>query len=162
MHPFEYVAPRTVKEALAALEANAMVLAGGTDLLLRMRARDRTPRMLVDIKRIPGFDELRYDGSAGLFIGPAVTIRGVERSALVRRRYPAIAQGAEVVGSVQIRNRATLVGNSCNAAPSADTAPGLLVYGAKVRIAGPRPPDRYCWRTSSPVRERRHCDPASW
>jgi len=62
----------------------------------------------------------------------------LERSDLVRRKYPAIAQGAEVVGSAQIRNRATLVGNLCNAAPSADTPPGLLVLGARVRLAGPR------------------------
>ena len=140
MQHFEYMAPGTIKEAIAALQGKgeATVLAGGTDILLGMKDRVRTPEVVVDIKRIPGFGELRFDPRTGLLIGPAVTMRQIERSSLVRRHYPAIAQGAEVVGSVQIRNRATLVGNTCNAAPSADTAPGLLVLGARVRIAGPR------------------------
>ena len=139
MQRFEYIAPGTIKEAVASLEAHktAKVLAGGTDVLLQMKARISAPEALVDIKRIPGFNELRFDKKTGLTIGPAVTMRQIELSPLVARRYPAVAQGAGVVGSVQIRNRATLVGNVCNAAPSADAVPGLIVLGARVRIAGP-------------------------
>lgn len=139
MRDFEYAAPGTIREAVTALRrrGKAVVLAGGTDVLLRMRDRAWTPDVVVDIKRIPRLGELRFDPERGLFIGAAVTLRQVERSAEVGRHYPAIAQGAALVGSVQIRNRATLVGNICNAAPSADTAPGLIVHGAKVRIAGP-------------------------
>jgi carbon-monoxide dehydrogenase medium subunit len=139
LRAFEYFAPQTIKEAVAVLQAreDAAVLAGGTDLLLRMQARAQSPPVVVDIKRIPGFDALRQDARGWLTIGPAVTLSQIERAVEVRRRYPAIVQGAEVIGSVQIRNRATLVGNICNAAPSADTAPGLLALGARVRIAGP-------------------------
>jgi len=136
---FEYFAPKTIKEAVGILQKSkkAAVLAGGTDLLLRMQAREQTPEVVVDIKRIAGFDELRFGTRTGLIIGPAVTLSQIEGSTPVRQRYQAVAQGVEVIGSVQIRNRATLVGNLCNAAPSADTAPGLLVLGARVRISGP-------------------------
>lgn len=138
MRSFEYVVPKTIKEAVALLqERGAAVLAGGTDLLLRMKGREYGPRIVVDIKRIRGFDELRTTPKGDLVIGPVVTMRQIERAGEVRRDFQAIAQGAEVVGSVQIRNRATLVGNVCNAAPSADTSPGLLALGARVRIAGP-------------------------
>jgi len=137
---FDYLAPGTIKEAVAALNARpeAMVLAGGTDTLVRMKTRVWAPEMLVDIKRIPGIADLTYDRKTGLTIGAAVTMRQVELSETVQKHYPAIAQGAQVVASVQVRNRATLVGNLCNAAPSADTAPGMIVTGAKVRIAGPK------------------------
>lgn len=139
MQSFEYITPATIKEAIAVLEGcgDAGVLAGGTDLLLQMQERRRTPETIVDIKRISGFDELRFSAKSGLVIGAAVSLAQVVAAAPVQQRYPAVAQGAGLIGSVQIRNRATLVGNVCNAAPSADTAPGLLVLGARVRIAGP-------------------------
>jgi len=137
---FEYVAPETIKEAVAALQQHedAAVLAGGTDLLLRLRTGLRAPPALIDVKRIRGFDELKLDARKGLTIGPAVTLGQLSASAQVRQHYPALAQGAGLVASVQIRNRATVVGNLCNAAPSADTAPPLLALGARVRITGPR------------------------
>jgi len=138
LRTFEYVVPKTIKEAVALLqERGAAVLAGGTDLLLRRKGREYGPRIVIDIKQIKGFDELRLTSGGDLVIGPAVTMRQIERAEEVRRDYQAVAQGAEVVGSVQIRNRATLIGNVCNAAPSADTSPGLLALGARVRIAGP-------------------------
>ncbi|MEW6751156.1 MAG: xanthine dehydrogenase family protein subunit M [Candidatus Latescibacterota bacterium] len=138
MRAIEYSAPHSVKEAVALLgQEGAAVLAGGTDLLLRLQAGEPGPCRVVDIKRIPGFAQLRFDPHKGLSIGPAVTLSELERSEVVERHYPALAQGARVVGSVQIRNRATLVGNLCNAAPSADTAPGLLVLGARLRLVGP-------------------------
>jgi len=137
---FEYVAPETIKEAVAALQQHedAAVLAGGTDLLLRLRTGLRAPPTLVDVKRIRGFDELKLDARKGLTIGPAVTMGQLAASEKMREHYPALAQGASLVASVQIRNRATVAGNLCNAAPSADTAPPLLALGARVRIAGPR------------------------
>ena len=140
MQSFEYIAPRTVKEAVAALQAHrgALLLAGGTDALIGMKLRVQTPGVVVDIKRVRGLDELRFDEKSGLTIGAAVTMRQIELLPLVGERYAALAQAAAVVGSVQIRNLATLAGNVCNAAPSADTAPGLIVLGAKVRIAGPQ------------------------
>jgi len=135
---FEYIAPRTVKEALAALQQHrgALLLAGGTDALIRMKSRAETPSVVVDVKRIRGMDELRFDARKGLTIGAAVTMRQIEQSADVGQHYAALAHGAARVGSVQIRNQATVAGNICNAAPSADTAPALIALGAKVRIAG--------------------------
>ena len=140
MRAFEYIAPQTIVEAVAALQQHddAAVLAGGTDILLRMRAGERAPHALVDIKRIRGFRELKMDARKGLTIGPAVTMGQLSASAAVREHYPALSQGAGLVASVQIRNRATVAGNLCNAAPSADTAPPLLALGARVRISGPR------------------------
>ena len=139
MNAFEYFAPTTMKEAVALLSAhpNARVLAGGTDMLVRMKGRVWTPDAVVDIARLPGAKALTFDAKRGLALGAGVTMRQVELSALVHQRYAALAQGASVVGSVQIRNLATVVGNVCNAAPSADTAPGLIALNAKVRIAGP-------------------------
>jgi len=129
-----------MKEAVGLMgtHAGARVLAGGTDLLLQQR-HDPHWRgdLVIDIKRIRNSDELRLDEKRGLTIGPAVTMQQLASADAVRQRYPALVQGAEVVGSVQIRNRATVVGNICNAAPSADTAPGLIVLGAKARVAGP-------------------------
>jgi len=137
---FEYIAPQTIVEAVAALQQHddAAVLAGGTDILLRMRANGPAPQALVDIKRIRGFGELKIGTRKGLTIGPAVTMGQLAASAEIRDRYPALNQGAGLVASVQIRNRATVAGNLCNAAPSADTAPPLLALGARVRISGPR------------------------
>ena len=140
MQSFEYIAPKTVREAVEALQAHrdALLLAGGTDALIGMKLRVETPGVVIDIKRIRGLDELRFDEKSGLAIGAAVTMRQIELAPLVGERYTALAQAAAVVGSVQIRNLATLAGNVCNAAPSADTAPGLIALGAKVRIAGPQ------------------------
>lgn len=139
MNAFEYFAPTTVKEAVALLSAhpNARVLAGGTDMLVRMKGRVWTPDAVVDVARLPGAKALAFDAKRGLVLGAGVTMRQVELSALAHQRYAALAQGASVVGSVQIRNLATVAGNVCNAAPSADTAPGLIALNAKVRIAGP-------------------------
>ena len=137
MQAFDYVAAGSVREAVAALKKKrAMVLAGGTDMLVRMKGRVLTPDSVVDIKGIPGAGEISFSAKSGLRIGPAVTMRQVELSDQVREVYAALAQGAAVVGSIQIRNLATVAGNICNSAPSADTAPGLIALRAKVRIAG--------------------------
>jgi CO/xanthine dehydrogenase FAD-binding subunit len=140
MHAFDYARPASVAEAVALLAehgAAARVLAGGTDLVIRLRDGTLTPSVVVDVKRIP---ELRpridlVDGILSITAGTTMT--DVASDARVRRHFPALVEAAEVVGSVQIRNRATLAGNVCNASPAADTAPPLLVYGASVVAAGP-------------------------
>ncbi len=139
MNNFEYFAPQTVREAVEVLQAHpdAKLLAGGTDLLVQMKERVRTPGALVDIRRIPGVNELGFEKKTGLTVGAAVTMRQVELLPAAQVHYAGLAEGARVVGSFQIRNLATIVGNICNAAPSADTAPGLIVHRAKVSIAGP-------------------------
>jgi carbon-monoxide dehydrogenase medium subunit len=140
MYVFAYERPATLAEALRLLAeggSEARPLAGGTDLIIRLRDGTLRPRLVVDIKRIEelatGIEE--RDGRLRISAHTVMTdIVADERS---RRWFPALVEGAEVVGSVQIRNRATLAGNVCNASPAADTIPALLVYGADVVIAGP-------------------------
>ncbi len=140
MHQFAYARPGTLAEAVALLDAHgpdARPLAGGTDLLIGLRDGSERPGIIVDLKRIAELcPSIRED--AGLVtIGATTTMTDVAESALVRSRFPALAEAAAVVGSVQIRNRATLAGNLCNASPAADTAPPLLVYGATLVVVGP-------------------------
>ncbi len=139
MNAFEYFLPKTAKEAAKLLKKHpdAMVLAGGTDMLVRMKGRFYRPSTIIDVKRLPKADEISFTVKSGLSIGPAVSMRQAELSPAVLTRCPSIAQGAAFVGSIQIRNRATVIGNICNAAPSADTAPGIIVHGGKARIVGP-------------------------
>lgn len=133
MPPFDYVAPTSLKEAyqlLARWGAQARPLAGGTDLVDQLRTGRRQARLVVDIKRIPQLGEVVWHPAQGLRIGAAVPCTRLREHPLVRRHYPALAEACGLVGSVQIQNRASLGGNICNAAPSADTVPPLLVYGA--------------------------------
>ena len=140
MKNFEYFDPKTISQATRLLQkyqGNAQVLAGGTDLFLRMRHRLLTPDIIIDIKRIKALSGLRYSGQKGLRIGAAVTHAEVVDHAVVKRHYGALAEAASWVGSGQTRHRGTVVGNLCNASPAADTAPALLAYRAVVKIAGP-------------------------
>jgi CO/xanthine dehydrogenase FAD-binding subunit len=140
MQTFAYARPATVAEAVMLLETHgpdARVLGGGTDLIIRLRDGTVQPSLVVDIKRI---DALRprihfHDGVVSISAGTVMT--DVAADPRMRRHFPALVEAADVVGSVQIRNRATLAGNVCNASPAADTAPPLLVYGAVLVIAGP-------------------------
>jgi carbon-monoxide dehydrogenase medium subunit len=140
MHVFDYVRPASLAEAVALLAEHgpeARVLAGGTDLIIRLRDGTATPRLVVDIKRIPELAP-RIDLVDGILAVSAGTVMtDVAADERVRRHFSALVEAAEVVGSVQIRNRATLAGNICNASPAADTAPSLLVYGAVVVAVGP-------------------------
>jgi carbon-monoxide dehydrogenase medium subunit len=140
MQPFAYARPTSLTEAVALLAEHgpaARVLAGGTDLIIRLRDGSVAPSLVVDIKRVPEVAPgIRVDGDR-LVIGATTTMTSIAAHPLVRRDLAALAEGAAVVGSVQIRNRATLAGNLCNASPAADTAPALLVHGAIVVAAGP-------------------------
>jgi carbon-monoxide dehydrogenase medium subunit len=140
MRPFEYFEPTTLTETVALLgqyNGRASVLAGGTDLLVEIKEKIRRPDYVVNIKKLPGLNQLTYDELAGLKIGALVTTRAVETSPLVRTNYPALAQAASELGSIQVRNRATVAGNICRASPSADTPPPLIAAGASVRLFGP-------------------------
>jgi carbon-monoxide dehydrogenase medium subunit len=136
---FEYLAPKTIDEACSLLsqyKGKARVIAGGTDLLVQMKHREITPQYLINIKAIPNLDYITYDEEAGLSIGALATIRAIETSPLIKQRFGILTQAAAVLGSVQVRNRGTIGGNICNAAPSADTAPALITLAAKARIIG--------------------------
>ncbi len=140
MRRFEYFEPRTLDEAVALLGRHcgtANVLAGGTDLLVEIKEQIRKPDYVVNIKKIPGMDRLSFDPATGLKFGSLVTAREIETSPDVRRDYRGLAQAASEVGSIQIRNRATIVGNICRASPSADTLPPLIADGAVVTVFGP-------------------------
>jgi CO/xanthine dehydrogenase FAD-binding subunit len=140
MHTFAYARPATLAEAVALLDAHgpdARVLAGGTDLIIRLRDGTVAPSVVVDLKRIAELrPAIREDGGR-VSISAGTVMTDVAADPLVVRHFPALAEAAAVVGSVQIRNRATLAGNVCNASPAADTAPALLVYEAVVVAAGP-------------------------
>jgi len=140
MRRFEYHEPRTLQDAVALLgrfNGKASVLAGGTDLLVEIKEQLRRPLHVVNIKKIPGIDAFSYDERSGLRIGALVTARALETSPVVLEKYPGLAQAARELGSIQIRNRATLVGNVCRASPSADTLPPLIADGASARLFGP-------------------------
>jgi carbon-monoxide dehydrogenase medium subunit len=141
MQRFTYARPETLADAIAILAergSDARILAGGTDLIIRLRDGSMAPTVVVDIKRVlelaPG---IRMEHGA-LVIGATTVMTEIAADPLIRVHAAGLAEAAAVVGSVQIRNRATLGGNLCNASPAADTAPALLVHGAIVLAAGPQ------------------------
>lgn len=135
---FEYHRPTTVREAVEALRKHpgAKPLAGGTDLIPKMKQRLIEPRHVVNLKKIPELSVVEDRGDA-VYIGAAVRLREIERSETVRRRLPLLSSCVESIGSVQIRNMGTIGGNVCNASPAADGALGLVALEATVHIAGP-------------------------
>jgi carbon-monoxide dehydrogenase medium subunit len=140
MRAFAYERPTSLADAfdlLAEHGADARLLAGGTDLIIRLRDGSIRPRTVVDVKRVAELDGEIRGSDDGLWIGAHTVMTDLMRDARIVRDYEALAEGAAVVGSAQIRNRATLAGNICNASPAADTAPALLVYGARVVAVGP-------------------------
>ncbi len=140
MRPFSYQRPTSLADAVGLLEANgaeARPLAGGTDLIIRLRDGSVRASMIVDLKGIEQLDAgIREDGDR-LVIGARTVMTDIAGDPRVRRDFAALAEAASVVGSAQIRNRATLAGNICNASPAADTVPSLLVYDARVVATGP-------------------------
>lgn len=134
---FEYVAARTVAEALDLWHDRpaCAYFAGGSDLLPQMRLGRRAPETIIDIKRVAGLDQIRETGTQ-LVIGAAVPLAAIETHPIVLADFPLLAKCARVVGARPLRHRATLAGNICNASPAADTAVALLVLDAIVRTAG--------------------------
>ena len=143
MRRFEYFAPQSLAEAIALFGEKGeggRALAGGTDLVPQIKeGTDKIPMpaYVVSLRHLPELRGIEFSERAGLRIGAAVTMAELAESPVVRERYRALADGAGVVGSVQTMNMATVGGNVCNAAPSADTAPALLAYEALAVIAGP-------------------------
>jgi carbon-monoxide dehydrogenase medium subunit len=111
-------------------------MAGGTDIIPPMRDKVLKCDYLIDIKRIPGLDEITYDEKEGLKIGALVKLYDIQTSELVKEKNPAVAQAAKYVASTQIRHKGTMVGNICNASPSADTPPILIAMDAKLEVYG--------------------------
>lgn len=134
MRPFEYFAPQSLHQAVELLGPGTAVLAGGTDLFLKMERRQVQPDAVVDLKRIPGLDSVTPSDD-GLRIGALALMDTLASSPTVLGDDNALARAARVVGSAQTRNRATIGGNLANASPAADTAPALMVLGAMVRAS---------------------------
>ena len=141
MRTFDYERPDMLADALALMadaDGAARPLAGGTDLIIRIRDGSIRPRTVVDVKGIAEFSrDIRIE-EGWLRIGARTTMTDLLRDDRIRRDYTALAEAAAYVGSVQIRNRATLAGNICNASPAADTAPALLALEARVVAVGQR------------------------
>jgi len=134
---FAYFEPRTLEEAVALLaQPNTQALAGGTDLLVELKEHLRHAERVVNIKKVAGLGGLSFDPKAGLRIGALATARDVELSPVVRSSYAGLLQAVRELGSIQVRYRATIIGNICRASPSADTIPPLIADGATIRIRG--------------------------
>ena len=134
----QYVSPRSVSEAVEALKGSgedAMVLAGGTDLLVQARTGLRDPRLYVDLKRIPDLMSLDIS-SEGLSLGASVPAAQIFENEALKAVYPGLAEAVDLIGSTQIQGRATVGGNLCNGSPAADTVPSLMVLGAICVVAG--------------------------
>jgi carbon-monoxide dehydrogenase medium subunit len=138
---FDYERPTSLAEAARLLTecgSSAAVLAGGTDLLVDLRAGRRVVRLLVGVKRIDALRRLDVDSAGELTIGAAVPLNEMIERAAIRRTHPGLVQAAESIATYQLRNRATAVGNLCNASPAADMAPILLALGACLVAWSPR------------------------
>jgi carbon-monoxide dehydrogenase medium subunit len=136
---FKYAAPTTLEEAFALLSGAAgdvAPLAGGTDLINNIRAGSQSPKLVLLLRKIRGLTGAIQEKPAGVVIGAMATLSEIAQHARLRRSFPAIAEAASLIGSKQIRNRATMAGNLCNASPAADTVPALMLYEASVNIAG--------------------------
>jgi CO/xanthine dehydrogenase FAD-binding subunit len=138
----DYVKPKSVEEVLKLLGEGGekvKVYAGGTDVIPKLKTRVMAvPALLVDLKGIPNLDYVTKDGDGGLRIGALASIFSVANARLVKDRFPMLAQAAGSIASTQIQNRGTIVGNICNAVPSADSAPALLCLGARAVCVSPR------------------------
>jgi carbon-monoxide dehydrogenase medium subunit len=136
--PFEYFEPANIKEAVDLLVRygeRAAVLAGGTDLLIKMKQRLTEPKYVINIKKIAEL-KLIEDKGDFLSVGPAANLIEIENLEVVGEKFPALREAIMSIGALQIRCMATLGGNLCNASPAADSAPALLVLGTRVKLLG--------------------------
>jgi carbon-monoxide dehydrogenase medium subunit len=141
LQSFDYVKAKTLEEASALLvehNGGARPFAGATDLLIRIERGFLHPAKMVDIKDLPGFRDVSALDNGWLRIGAAVTMNEMVIHPDVESRYPLLAEACQSVASYQLRNRATIGGNICNASPAADSAPALICYGAEAIIHGPQ------------------------
>ena len=157
-----YYRPATTAQAVAALADQphaSRILVGGTDLLVAVRHRRAQPTLLVDIKRVRDLVPPITVDEQGITVGPTATMSNVIADATVREWFPALVEAAALVGSVAIRNRASLIANSANGSPAADTSPPLVSLNASVTISS------VSGERTSPLREffvaprRTRCEP---
>jgi len=138
---FQHHAPASLSEALGLLTRHggkAEVYAGGTDLLVAMKKREKTPEHLIDLKKIGEMKGIHPDGKKGVRIGALTTLGELERSTLIQEQFTILWDAVTMMASPQVRSLGTLGGNLCSAVPSADTAPPLIALGASVKMVEPR------------------------
>jgi len=138
---FEYIRAKNVKEAIHILETegtDVRVLAGGTDIFVEMKQGQSHPRLLVDIKAIPELSQLSLESNGELTIGASVSLAELEYWAAGQKDWTGLSITARNIGSEQVRNRGTVVGNICRASPAGDMAPMLIAMDARVEIVGPQ------------------------
>ncbi|MDG4901300.1 MULTISPECIES: xanthine dehydrogenase family protein subunit M [unclassified Mesorhizobium] len=134
-----YIRPQSIEEAaglLASAAGPATILAGGSDLLVRMKGGFIEPDLIVDIKAIAGLSEIK-ETADGFSIGAAVPCAVLGENAALKKAWPGVVEAAKLIGSKQVQGRCTIVGNLCNASPAADSVPALVAAGAKAVVAGP-------------------------
>lgn len=135
----KYVKPDSFEHAatvLAAEEGIARILTGGTDVLVMLKAEMVEPDLMLDIKHLPGMREIvQEDG--GFRIGAAVTAAEMGEHAALKAAWPGVVEGAELIGSTQVQNRATIAGNLCTASPAGDSVPAMVTANAVARLHGP-------------------------
>lgn len=139
MSGVDYISPGTIAEAISALQAaggNGRLLAGGTDLLVQMRGGRAKPKVVIDLKSIPGIATIREE-AGGFIIGAAASGASIGEHEALRKAWPGVVEAANLIGSTQVQGRASLGGNLCNASPAADSVPALMAAGAICVIAGP-------------------------
>jgi len=148
----DYETPTTISEAVGLMASGgdqAKVIAGGTDILVMLRGKRRSANLLVDVKGIPELNEISFDSAKGLLLGAAVPCYRVYRNQAVASAYPGLIDAASLIGGIQIQGRASIGGNLCNAAPSGDSIPPVIVLGGVCNISGPNgnrqlPAEEFC------------------
>ena len=141
MYNFAYIKPQSLSHVFELLQKHsfhARLLAGGTDLLVRLKSGQLNPEAVVDIKDIPELNTGVQKNGQSIKIGALTLMAVLEEHPVIKEHFPAFAEAAHNIGSVQIRNRATIAGNLCNASPAADSAPALLIYKTSVICISPR------------------------
>ncbi len=138
INELEYFKPESFAQAVSFLSEynSACILAGGTDLIVSLRAGIEISDKIIDIKRIPDAEKLKVDDKS-IELGPAVTLNQLIESRAIKKTYSALTIAAEKIATYQLRNRATIIGNICNASPAADMAMALLIFKTIVKIIGP-------------------------
>lgn len=139
LQPFEFLEPESIDEVLQLLSTHgdkAKVMAGGVDLVLKMRLREIQPQYVISLQKVGGLDYISGDKENGLRIGALGTLREIELSAVVRNYYPLLYEAVHQIASIQVKVMGTAVGNLCVATPASDISPVLIVLGAEAKIVG--------------------------
>ena len=152
MEAFDFANPQSIAEAVNTLSEKgerARMIAGGTDILVQMRAGRRPADVVVDVKNIPELNEMTYSPGQGLTLGAAVPCYRIYQDAAIAAAYPGLIDSASLIGGIQIQGRASIGGNLCNAAPSGDSIPAVIALGGVCNIAGPNgnrqlPAEEFC------------------